>query len=82
MNMSDSVRLSHETADSRKYRRSDGVVAREMGGSAVLIHLASNRIYELNSTGARIWSMLDLPRRRDEICVQLQQEFAAPVAEV
>ena len=40
-------------------RPSPGVVARDMGGSAVLVHLESNRIFELNATGARVWSLFN-----------------------
>jgi hypothetical protein len=46
-----------------------------MGGSAVLVHLESNRIFELNATGARVWSLLEQGVPRDEILTRLQQEF-------
>ena len=61
-----------------RLRPSQGVVAREMGAAAVLIHLESNRIFELNATGARIWSMLEQGLDRDGICVRLREEFEAP----
>ena len=38
-------------------RRRPDVVARRVGDTAVLVHLGSNRIYELNDTGARIWEL-------------------------
>ena len=34
------------------------IVARQLGEFAVVIHLATNGIYELNSTGARIWDLV------------------------
>jgi hypothetical protein len=34
------------------------VVARRLGDSAVLIRLTTNRIYELNPTGARVWDLV------------------------
>jgi hypothetical protein len=49
-----------------------------MGAAAVLIHLESNRIFELNATGARIWSMLEQGLDRDDICNRLHEEFEAP----
>jgi hypothetical protein len=58
------------------------VVARDMGGSAVLVHLESNRIFELNATGARVWSLLEQGLSRDEICARLQQEFQVSVEDV
>ena len=36
-------------------RPADDVVGRRVGDSAVLIRLATNQIYELNATGARVW---------------------------
>jgi hypothetical protein len=63
-------------------RPSPGVVARDMGGSAVLVHLESNRIFELNATGARVWSLLEQGLHRDEICHRLQQEFEVPAEDV
>jgi hypothetical protein len=40
-----------------RIRRRPDVVARRVGETAVLVHLGSNRIYELNDTGARIWEL-------------------------
>jgi hypothetical protein len=34
------------------------VVSRRVGDGTVLVHLATNRIFELNETGARIWELL------------------------
>ena len=66
------------TSFASNLRPSSGVVARDMGGSAVLVHLESNRIFELNATGARVWSFLEQGLNRDEICARLQQEFEVP----
>jgi hypothetical protein len=63
-------------------RRSAGVVAREMGDRAVLIQLATNRIFELNASGLQIWSMLEHDIDRDEICARLQHELALPASDV
>jgi hypothetical protein len=59
-----------------------GVVARDMNGSAVLVHLDTNRIYELNATGARIWSLLEQGLDRQSILSQLCEEFAVPAADI
>jgi hypothetical protein len=53
------------------------VVARRVGDSAVLVRLATNRIYELNATGARIWELLTQQKPRTEIIDVLEREFAA-----
>ena len=63
-------------------RPRQGVVARDMNGSAVLVHLDTNRIYELNQTGSRIWSMLEQGIDRAGICRRLADEFGVAGAEV
>jgi hypothetical protein len=65
-----------------RLRPSEDVVAKEMGGSAVLIHLHTSRIFELNATAARIWSLLEQGAGRDEICTRLREEFSAAPADV
>jgi hypothetical protein len=51
------------------------VVYRELADQAVLVHLRTNRIYSLNSTGARFWSLLALGGDRNTIERQLLAEF-------
>jgi len=63
-------------------RPSQDVIARDMGTAAVLIHLESNRIFELNGTGSRIWALIEQGVDRDAICAQLQEEFDVPSADV
>jgi hypothetical protein len=48
-----------------------------MGDAVVLIHLGTNRIYELNATGARIWELLVEGRSVEEIEEILSTEFEA-----
>jgi len=56
-------------------RMYDEVIVRRMGESAVLVHLSTNRIYELNETGARIWELLERGQSSTEIIRQLCGEF-------
>jgi hypothetical protein len=51
------------------------VVARRIDNGAVLINLRTNRIYELNTTGTRIWELLGEGGDRAAIVEQLLQEF-------
>lgn len=53
-----------------------------MNGSAVLVQLDTNRIYELNATGARIWSLLEQGLDRRGITSHLCEEFAASTTDV
>jgi len=51
------------------------VIARRLGDSAVLIRLNTNRIYELNATGARVWELLSEGATRDQVVDALGREF-------
>jgi hypothetical protein len=55
-------------------RRAD-VVARRVGETAVLVHLGSNRIYELNDTGARIWELAGDGTTVEALIDRLEREF-------
>jgi Coenzyme PQQ synthesis protein D (PqqD) len=56
-------------------RRRPDVVARRVGQTAVLVHLGSNRIYELNDTGARIWELSADGATVDGLVDRLEREF-------
>jgi hypothetical protein len=57
------------------YRQSDQVVASRLGEGGVLVHLKTNRIFELNETGIRIWELLGQGMPVADIVAALQQEF-------
>jgi hypothetical protein len=61
-------------------RPASDVVARRLGDSAVLVRLTTNRIYELNATGARVWELVQRGLTRDGMVDHLAGEFdvAAP----
>jgi len=56
-------------------RPAGDVIARKLGDSAVLIRLNTNRIYELNATGARIWELLSDGATRQQVVDALRTEF-------
>jgi hypothetical protein len=56
-------------------RPATDVVARRVDDGMVLVHLATNQIFELNDTGARIWELLSTGRDSDGVVVQLMQEY-------
>jgi hypothetical protein len=58
------------------------VVARRLGDASVLVDLRTNRIFELNSTGARVWELADGSRTVDEIIEILTAEFETSGAAV
>lgn len=51
------------------------VVFRVLGEAAVLVHLSSNEIYELNETGAAIWSLIEQGTTDDDIIAGLVTRF-------
>ncbi len=60
---------------SRRVRPSAEVVSTRLGDAGVLVHLHTNRIFELNPTGLRIWELLGEGRRLDDVERVLQHEF-------
>jgi Coenzyme PQQ synthesis protein D (PqqD) len=53
-----------------------GVVSRRLGDGAVLVHLPTNRIFELNDTGARVWELLAEGKDVPAIVADVTREFA------
>ena len=51
------------------------VVFRKLGDAAVLVHLGTNDIFELNDTGVRIWDLVLQQLPEDDIVRTLVEEF-------
>ncbi|MBI5302703.1 MAG: PqqD family protein [Chloroflexi bacterium] len=56
--------------------RAEGLVSRAVDQDIVILNLASDNYIALDQIGKRIWELLETPRRVDELCRQLSQEFA------
>ena len=68
-----------DTADAgRGLRPNPDVLSKRLDQAAVLVHIATNRIFELNETGTRVWEMLCKGFDRDHILRQLVDEFDVP----
>lgn len=52
------------------------VICRQLGETAVLVHLGTNEIFELNRTGYRVWQLLGEGMDRGAIQLRLAQEFS------
>ncbi|MBA2304223.1 MAG: PqqD family protein [Acidobacteria bacterium] len=68
----------HAAGDARwshRIRQSAQVVSSRLGDAGVLVHLKTNRIYEVNATGLRIWELAGEGRTLGEIETTLQREF-------
>ena len=51
------------------------VVFRRLSEGGVLVDLATNQIFELNDTGARVWELLNEPDSRATVVERLSDEF-------
>ena len=60
----------------RRLEPSQDVVGQRLGDEVVLVSLQTNRIFELNRTGARFWELLQSETDRGRIEAQLLEEFA------
>ena len=58
------------------------VVFQRVGNSVILFHLRTDRFYELNSTGARLWELLSSGYAPARIHEQMLQEFRVEPAEL
>lgn len=60
----------------RQLRPHPDVVARRMGDRAVLVHLKTNAIFELNDSGVRIWELIREHGAPDAVADALVEEFS------
>lgn len=51
------------------------VIVKRLDQAAVLLHIPSNRIFELNETGVRVWELIGENLDPDHIARQLVDEF-------
>ena len=63
-------------------RPSPDVVAQRMGEETVLVHLITNRIYELNRTGSAFWELLAAGLDRQAIRTQMLRRFTVSATEL
>lgn len=57
------------------YRPHPDVIVQRMGEEVMLLHLESNRFFELNRTAARLWELLASGCNRAQLEQQMLQEF-------
>ena len=62
------------------YSISPDAVANRMGDQIVVVHVGTDRIFELNPTAARIWDLLSEGHDPIEIQRIVSQEFDVPAA--
>jgi hypothetical protein len=67
--------MERPTPSNAPIRVNPDVIARHLGESAVLVHLPTNRVFELNHTGARVWDLIGEGMAFDRIVQTLVEEF-------
>jgi Coenzyme PQQ synthesis protein D (PqqD) len=58
-----------------RLRPSPDVVSRRLESEIVLVHLRTNRIYELNRTAARLWELLEAGCDRADLQLRMRETF-------
>jgi hypothetical protein len=66
------------TGGGKGWSPGEDVVADFAGDRLVLIHLATNRIFELNPTGSRVWELLRDGEDEDGMVRRMLEEFDVP----
>jgi hypothetical protein len=63
-----------------KYLRKQDVVARAVAGTNLLVpvHGCTSTVYTLNHAGNRLWDLIALPRREDELAAALVEQYRIP----
>ena len=64
-----------QPAEGETFRPQPDVVSRRLDEQTVLVNLRTNKIFELNSTGARMWELLEGRPSESQIVAQLLAEF-------
>ena len=64
----------------RTFGPNPDVVARRLGEETVLVNLRTNRIFQLNRTGAAFWELVEEGCERAEIEERLASRFAVDQA--
>ena len=58
-----------------RFERNPNVLAKHVAEDIVLVHLDTNRIYELNQTGAALWELLGTDLDRADIEERMLEQF-------
>lgn len=57
------------------FRISPDVIAQRLGDSVILVHMETDKIFELNRTGARLWELLTSGNTPAQAQLQMLREF-------
>ncbi len=63
---------------SRPFQIDAEVSFQKLDDATVIVHLGTGRIHHTNTTGSRIWELIEQGRSPGEIVGRLESEFDAP----
>jgi hypothetical protein len=58
--------------------RVEGLLATEVDGETVLMHVEQGQYYGLARTAHAIWLLLESPQTFEQLCAALRQRYAGP----
>jgi len=67
--------VDYNAVEDRWFHPNPDVISQQLENTMILLHLRTNRFYELNRTGARLWELLGSGLSRAEIKKQMMEEF-------
>jgi hypothetical protein len=62
--------------DTANLARAEGLVASEVNGEIVILSIEVGHFFHLNTTGSRIWGLLDAPMTVAGLCAAMRERFA------
>ncbi|MCG8609856.1 MAG: PqqD family peptide modification chaperone [Pseudomonadales bacterium] len=65
----------YELSLESQVKQKEGHAACELDGEVVLLNLDSGRYFQLKETGKAIWEMISIPKRVQDLCVDLTKRF-------
>jgi hypothetical protein len=70
------------TLDQPPVRPNPDVLVQRLGQEVILLHLRTNRFFDLNRTAARLWELLSEGHSRSRIEEQVLKEFDVPAVQL
>lgn len=62
--------------------RDNSLLATDLDGELVMMHIENGRYYSLAKTARRIWDAMATPVRFDALCAQLAETYDQPIERI
>jgi len=70
------------TAGSTRFEIPADVVARDVAGEIMILHLGKAVYFGLNDVGSRVWQLIEERGDLDAVCAAMAKEFDAPLEQI